>query len=153
MTASTPGSGDDRVFGGSGDDRINSGSGDDVVRGGSGNDRINSGSGDDRIEGGAGDDVMYGGAGSDIFVFGAGDGADVLFAGVGSDWVDQIELGGEAGNGDLGVFGEDWTVTLDQGSIVSQDADRLQLSNDADGEITLSDGTTINFFDVEEIHW
>jgi hypothetical protein len=40
---------------------------------------------------------------------------------------------------------------LSEGSITGSDANGFDLSADADGVITLSDGATVNFFDIERI--
>jgi len=39
------------------------------------------------------------------------------------------------------------------GEILTQDDSSLTLSNDADGEIVLSDGSSINFHDIENIQF
>jgi hypothetical protein len=52
---------------------------------------------------------------------------------------------------DAGIFGQDWTITMDVGSIENQTADQLDLSNDAAGTITLSDGAEITFDGLEQI--
>ncbi|MGI9423403.1 MAG: hypothetical protein ACR2PA_09425 [Hyphomicrobiaceae bacterium] len=96
---------------------------------------------------------MHGGSGSDLFLFGEGDGADVVYGGSGGSWLDIVDLGADAGSGSLGQYGQDWTMELDHGSIVSQDGGSMTLSNDADGEIVLSDGSTLSFHDIEQIQW
>jgi len=110
------------------------------------------GLGDDRLMGDEGNDVMHGGGGSDLFLFGAGDGSDTVYGGSGESWLDAVELGGGSGGGP-GLYGQDWTLELDQGSVVSEDGNSITLSNDADGEIVLSDGSTLSFYDLEQIQW
>ena len=65
--------------------------------------------------------------------------------------MDSIDLSGVTG--EFGGSGVDWTVSLEQGEFVSLDESSLTLSNDADGEIVLSDGTTISFHDIESIQF
>ena len=45
----------------------------------------------------------------------------------------------------------DWTLPVDQGLIQSQYANSITLTDDADGTITLQDGSTVDFFDIERI--
>ena len=151
----------ERVDGGVGDDKIDaSGSGtsatilgnggDDEISGGDANDYLNGGAGDDTIESGAGNDRMYGGDGNDLFSFGEGDGSDYAHGGAGGTWTDTVQLeGGES----LGTFGTDWTITVTQGSVVSQDSNSMTLSDDADGVIILQDGSELKFQDIEAVHW
>lgn len=103
------------------------------------------------IEGGAGNDIMYGGSGNDIFLFGQGDGADTINGGLGGGWVDTIVLNDSGG--DLGEYGTGWALALDSGAIDAQDANSLTLSDDADGAITLADGSTVDFLDIERIEF
>ena len=62
-----------------------------------------------------------------------------------------IQVQDASGGSNLGTYGVDWTVTLSEGTIDAQDANDLDLSDDADGTITLSDGSIVNFFDIERI--
>ena len=142
------GDGGDRLEGGDGNDRLRGQDGDDALFGDDGNDRLEGGDGADTLTGGLGDDTMIGGAGDDVFVYADGDGSDVVRAG-GGDWTDVIQFDG--GIESLGEFGVDWTVELTRGSIDSVDADRIDLSQNADGVITMNDGSTIEFQDVEQI--
>jgi len=154
------GAGNDEIEGGSGDDTLHGGDGDDELEGSSGNDTLYGGAGNDEIEGGAGDDILFGGtgndtlegdAGSDMFIFQMSDGTDTIHGGAGGGWTDSIQLQDANGGGNLGTYGVDWTVTLDSGSIDSINADSIELSDDAAGTIDLSDGSTINFFEIERI--
>ena len=142
------GDGDDRLEGDGGNDRLRGQDGDDTLIGGEGDDRLEGGDGADVLIGGLGDDTLTGGAGDDVFVYAEGDGSDVVRAG-GGDWMDVIQFDG--GIEALGEFGVDWTVELTRGSIDSVNADRIDLSQNADGVITLNDGSTIEFQDVEQI--
>ncbi|MEW7009971.1 cadherin domain-containing protein, partial [Lentilitoribacter sp. EG35] len=153
----------DNVYGGSSDMSFQLGAGNDTfdtsnntaivdtVDGGAGNDTIWGGGGNDILTGGTGNDTLYGESGSDMFLFSEGDGADIISGGEGGGWTDTIQLSDTGG--DLGEYGTDWTVSLTSGSIDSQDANSLSLSDDADGIITLDDGSTINFLDIERIEF
>ncbi|MTI06128.1 hypothetical protein E1180_11450 [Roseibium denhamense] len=70
-------------------------------------------------------------------------------------WTDVIDLGGGPGITAAGEYGTDWTVTISEGSIENYDADSktLELSDDAHGSIEFTDGTKIDFSDIEEIRW
>jgi Ca2+-binding RTX toxin-like protein len=129
----------------------NSYSGIENINGGNGNDTFTGDANANTFSGNGGDDTMYGGDESDIFVFGEGDGADTVHGGAGGGWTDTIELS-DAG-GDLGTYGTDWTVSLTSGSFDAQDANSLTLSDDADGTITLADGSTVDFFEIERIEF
>ncbi|PLX36399.1 MAG: hypothetical protein C0605_08180, partial [Hyphomicrobiales bacterium] len=100
-----------------------------------------------------GNDFMNGEGGNDLFIFHEGDGTDTIYGGAGGGWLDTIELQDASGGDNLGDYGTDWTVTLTEGTIESQDASSLTLSTDADGTITLQDGSEINFQDIETIQW
>ncbi len=114
-------------------------------------DTITGDAGANVLQGGAGNDLLTGGDGSDVFVFHMGHGTDTVYGGAGVSWTDSIELHDASGGGNLGTYGVDWTVTLTEGSIQTQDQDSLTLSDDADGTITLSDGATVNFYEIERI--
>ena len=81
------------------------------------------------------------------------DGNDTIYGGAGGGWTDTIQLQDELGGSDLGVYGTDWTVALTEGTIEETNADNLLLSDDADGTITLEDGSSIDFTDIERIEW
>ncbi|MEP3827618.1 MAG: hypothetical protein ABJM47_05950, partial [Lentilitoribacter sp.] len=129
----------------------NGGVDDDVLNGGAGNDKLYGGNGNDTLRGGNGNDTLNGGRGDDNFMFGEGDGHDTVYGGSDGGWTDTIILSGD--NGDLGEFGVDWTLQLESGSIESQFEDALSLSDDAAGMITLGDGSTIDFYDIERIEF
>ena len=114
-----------------------------------GNDLIFGGDGDDQIHGNGGNDSLFGQDGSDVFVYEMGDGSDKIYGGSGGGWTDVIQL--SDGETSLGEYGVDWTLEVTDGSIISVDEDGIKLSDDADGIITLSDGSTIEFSDIEEI--
>ncbi|WP_299470526.1 cadherin domain-containing protein [uncultured Roseibium sp.] len=147
----------DRVDGGSvaGNDQITGNGGRDLLFGEGGQDTIYGGSGDDIIVGGAGDDTLHGDDGSDLFMHGLGDGNDTIYGGTGSAWTDVIDLGGGPGVTAAGEYGTDWTVTITNGSVQNTDTEngRLELSEDAEGTIDFSDGTKVDFAQIEEIRW
>jgi Ca2+-binding RTX toxin-like protein len=120
---------------------------DNTITGNAGNNILDGGAGNDTLVGGAGNDVMNGGSGSDLFVYMSGHGSDVINGGAGNSWVDAVQLQG------VGSIGTDWTVTLSSGSITSNGANELLLSNDADGVISLADGSTLQLTDIERIQW
>jgi Ca2+-binding RTX toxin-like protein len=133
------------------DNTLTGNSGNNVLDGGagnSGNNVLDGGAGNDTIIGGAGNDTMTGGAGDDLFIYFRGHGSDSVNGG--SGWVDTIQLDQSAGSLQ---FGTDWTVDLTSGSIVSQGPNELVLSNDADGVISVSDGSQISATDIEHINW
>ena len=121
----------------------------DALAGGEGDDKIYGGAGDDTITGAGGDDFLAGGDGSDLFIYETGDGADQIYGGAGGGWVDVIQL--NSGATALGEFGVDWTVDLTVGSIDSVEDGSIIFSDDASGHISLSDGSTVNFTDIEQL--
>nr|WP_319387394.1 cadherin domain-containing protein [uncultured Roseibium sp.] len=153
----TTGDHNDRVEGGAvaGNDQITGNGGRDLLFGDGGDDTISGGSGDDIIVGGTGNDTLSGGDGSDLFMHGLGDGNDVIEGGAGTAWTDVIDLGGGPGVTAAGEYGTDWTVTITNGSVEKTDTEngRLELSKDAEGSIDFSDGSKIDFAQIEEIRW
>ncbi len=123
----------------------------DIMYGLGGDDTLNGGGGDDVLVGGGGDDVLNGGDGSDIFTYVFGDGSDTVTGGAAGGWTDVIELSDAPGGGAIGAYGVDWTLALDEGSVLSSDASEIVLSDDASGTITLNDGSTIDFSEIENI--
>ncbi len=113
-------------------------------------DTLTGDSGANTLTGGAGADALFGGDGSDLFVFGTGDGADTVDGGAGATWTDTIQLQ----NADGSDVASGWTVVLDSGdTITSTGSDYYELSQDASGTITLTDGSSIDFDNVERIEW
>ena len=123
-----------------------------TIAGGAGDDVIYGFDGADTLSGGAGDDVVFGGDGDDLLIARMGEGDDVLNGGAGS-WTDTVQLQDAGGGDSIGTYGVDWTVTITQGSIDDVGSDTIELSDNADGVITLSDGVEIQFQDIEEIQW
>ncbi|WP_350333054.1 cadherin domain-containing protein [Coralliovum pocilloporae] len=142
------GDGKDHIYGGNGNDLVRGGAHDDYLHGGNNDDQLWGGTGYDWLDGGAGNDQAWGETGSDTYTFGLGDGQDYFDGGAGSSWTDTIDIQSNAGE-----YNTDWTLALTSGSIVGQDGDTLLLSDDADGTITLSDGSQLSFENVEQIEW
>ena len=142
--------GDDVLTGGDGNDRLDGGAGNDTLTGGAGNDTLIGGAGDDSFDGGAGNDRLFGNDGDDLFTFQSGDGRDFVDGGAGGGWTDTLRLEGAGG----GEVPDGWTLTLDKGSAITEDGeDYLSLSEDASGTITLADGTSVDFDNLERIEW
>ncbi|MEM7620506.1 MAG: FG-GAP-like repeat-containing protein, partial [Pseudomonadota bacterium] len=105
---------------------------------------------DNTIQGNAGNDIIVGNNGNDVFIFWEGHGTDSIDGGAGATWTDSVHLYDSSGGSNLGTYGTDWTVNLTSGS-VTVGSNKLTLGQDADGTITLQDGATVNFTDIEEI--
>ncbi|MBV1886087.1 MAG: hypothetical protein KUG61_03315, partial [Parvibaculaceae bacterium] len=103
--------------------------------------------GNDVMLGGEGDDYLSGGEGSDLFIYQDGDGSDTVLGGAG--WTDTISLQGDDG----GEMSGDWTVTITSGSTTDSGDGYMNLSDDADGYVSLEGGETISFQDIERIEW
>lgn len=98
------------------------------------------------LSGGAGNDTLIGGTGNDLITGDAGN--DTIDGGAGGGWTDTVEIDNP------GTFGVDWTVELNNGSsIEEQAANYLELTSDANGTINLSDGSEITFEGIERIEW
>lgn len=148
------------VAGGAGDDSISGGSADDIIYGGTGADILDGNGGNDELNGAAGADTISGGDGNDtIYIANAddasGDAGDDLFI---------LEDLGEGPVGPIVVTGGNDAETLGGG-------DTLQLGDLADlstlnitstttnasgntsyaGSVTLDDGTTLSFSEIENI--
>lgn len=121
---------------------------------GSGLDNImNGGTGNDTFFGGAGNDTLIGGDGADMFMINAGLGNDNITGGAGGGWIDAIDLRDASGASYAGAFPSDWTLVLTSGSVVSSASETMTLSNDSAGYIQHSDGTQIDFSQIEQIRW
>ncbi len=120
----TGGAGDDMIYGEGGDDTLTGGAGADTVEGGAGNDTLNVGAGD----------TATGGDGDDLFLF---DPANV-YGGPGSTITIDGNETGEV-NGD----------TLNLGGLASLSS--VTFTSPESGSVTLSDGTTVNFSNIENI--
>ena len=120
-----------------------------TLTGNAGDNTLNGGTGNDILIGGLGNDTLIGGLGDEMFVYASGHGSDSVNGGTGS-WIDTISLDQSGGPLQLGT---DWTVNLTQGTIVSQTANQLTFSADADGSISFTDGSHVDFVDVERVQW
>jgi hypothetical protein len=143
----------DTIYGNAGDDTLTGGAGADLIYGGDGNDTLSGDAGDDNMYGGIGNDFYYGGEGSDMFLYAKGSGADQIFGGGGQGWLDTVHFTGVSSGLDATGHGVDWTLQIENGSILSADATSLTLSQDADGAIVFNDGSSVAFHDIEKIEW
>jgi len=136
------------------DDSIEAGAGDDLIYAGEGNDWVHGGTGNDTIYGEAGSDSLAGNEGDDTFYVGGGDSAH------GDDGDDTFIIdGSELNGGTIGVLGgegdETTGDTLDfgghllAGSVVITDGD--DANGGKTGTAQLTDGTTVNFSEIEQI--
>jgi hypothetical protein len=156
----------ENIIGGSGNDALQGDVANNVLAGGAGDDTLTDGLGDDTLVGGSGDDrffdweagndTMLGGDGADDFVFawqalaGGALGTKTVDGGAGGPWTDRIDLQFLSGDPDPATSG-DWTLVLDTGSIVSQDANLTELTADASGSINFADGSVLAFTNIERI--
>ncbi|MBF0358039.1 MAG: hypothetical protein HQL70_05480, partial [Magnetococcales bacterium] len=144
------GAGDDKLVGGEGNDQLVGGDGNDILIGGEGNDQIDGGAGDDTFITGNGNDHMDGGDGSDLFIFGADSGGmNDVDGGAGQGWVDTIQIEGVEG-----PPGGDWTIDTDAEYTIDAENNTIDFTDgDASGTITLEDGSTLDFDNIEDITW
>lgn len=126
--------GNDLIDGAGGDDSLYGGSGADTIIGGTGADLIDGGTGNDHLLVGAGD-TATGGAGDDIFIL------DPDALGGGTITIDGGET--EEPGGDTLDFGG----LIDWGDVVYTNTDPNALA----GSATLSDGTVVEFSNIENI--
>jgi large repetitive protein len=129
------------------------GSANDILIGSSLDNILSGGAGNDSFFGGAGNDTMNGGAGADLFFLQAGLGNDTVAGGAGGGWIDAIDLHDASGNSYSGAFPSDWTLVLTSGSVTSTGTESMTLSNDSAGYVQHSDGTHVNFTEIEQIRW
>ncbi|WP_371863770.1 calcium-binding protein, partial [Iodidimonas gelatinilytica] len=142
-------SGNDHLEGNDGSDILFGGSGNDRLEGGSGNDILSGGTGNDTLSGGTGNDLMLGGSGDDLFLIEENAGHD-LISGGGGAWTDSIDLSAAVSSG------QDWTIELQNGETFNSndvEGSFLALGDDGHGTITLSDGSSIDFTDIENVVW
>jgi Ca2+-binding RTX toxin-like protein len=134
-------------------DNLTGSTGDNSIWGGAGNDTLNGGAGNDTLYGGAGIDTLNGGAGADLFFIQAGLGNDTVIGGAAGSWIDAIDLHDASGNSYSGAFPSDWTLVLTSGSITSTGTETMTLSTDSSGYVLHTDGTQVNFTEIEQIRW
>lgn len=130
-------------YGGAGNDLIDGAGGDDLLYGGDDNDTIIGGAGSDILDGGDGDDILYIGSG-DTVTGGAGD--DIFI-------IDDTALGGGTITIEGGETDEPGGDTLNFNGLLTWDDITLTDTNpDAlAGTATLSDGTTVDFSNIESL--
>ena len=134
----------ENAAGGSANDTLIGNSLDNILSGGAGNDTFN---------GGTGNDTLIGGDGADLFFLQAGLGNDSVIGGAAGSWIDAIDLHDASGNSYSGAFPSDWTMILTSGSITSTGSEILTLSTDSSGYMQHTDGTQVNFTEIEQIRW
>ncbi|WP_424940164.1 Hint domain-containing protein [Aliiroseovarius sp. S253] len=128
--------------------------GDDVIDGGAGDDTIYGGAGSDTLTGGEGADELYGGEGDDTINFGVNDTAE---GGLGSDTfiLDPAEATGGPGvviNIDGNEDPDDSDIdTLYLNGLATHDDIVYDPNDPESGTVTLSDGTVINFTNIENV--
>ena len=131
------------LYGGAGSDLIDGAGGDDLLYGEDGSDTIIGGTGADLIDGGAGDDVIHAGSG-DTVSGGAGDDVFIL---------DAAALGGGTLTIDGGELDEPGGDTLDFSGLIDWDAITYSSTDPGAlaGTTTLSDGTVVEFSNIEDV--
>jgi Ca2+-binding RTX toxin-like protein len=116
------------------------------------------------LTGGRGNDTLSGGQGDDLFVFRVGDGQDTVYGGTssssGGNWIDSIQLADSTGSTGpvthMTGANSDWTLTTSSTYTVAGNTLTFNPSGgsgqaNASGSITLSDGSHINFTDIDKI--
>jgi hypothetical protein len=146
-------SGIENLYGSGFADTLTGNSGDNSIWGDTGNDALYGGAGNDTLYGGAGIDTLNGGSGTDLFYLQAGLGNDTVIGGAAGSWLDALDLHDASGNSYSGAFPGDWTLMLTSGSITSTGSEFLTLSTDSSGYVQHSDGTQVNFTEIEQIRW
>lgn len=126
--------------------------GDDFIKGSQGDDTIRGDSGDDVIYGEGGDDILHGDQGNDLFIFNENSGSDIVDAG-GGNWIDTIRLNA-ADQAPGGTGQGSWILqTNDSFTIDAQNNTLNFTSRNAEGTITMNDGSEIDFTNIEKIEW
>jgi Ca2+-binding RTX toxin-like protein len=104
------------------------------------------------LAGGKDADVIKGGDGSDVFIWALGDGTDTLSGGVGRGWTDAISLE----NVTLQSGDVPWTsISFTSGGVATTDLakETITFLQESSGTMTLQDGTTLSFHDMEQVRW
>jgi len=148
------GVGNDSVYGGRDDDRVFGESGNDYVSGGLGNDTVYGGTGNDTVMGASDDDLIYGDDGNDSIE--GSDGNDTIYGGAGDDsiygWDDADTI--YAGKGDVVDGGEGVTDGADNDTLFLTDTQSVVFDPGfpENGVVTFTDGTTLKFFNIENLY-
>lgn len=134
---------------------VDAGAGADVVTGGTGSDTIDGGDGSDTISGGAGGDSITAGAGDDTINVAQG---DTVTGGDGDDFFNIVDLA-EGATGTITIVGGEGDETngdtlalngLHGGNTINI-IDPDDVNGGLSGNVTLLDGTVINFTNIENI--
>jgi Ca2+-binding RTX toxin-like protein len=148
------GAGADTLSGGNGDDILSGGDGVDTLNGGAGEDVISGGRGNDTLNGDAGNDILFGDAGSDTFIALQTNGTDTVIGGLGGGYTDEIVLRNASNASYTGTFASTgWTVNFSTGGISTTVGESYTLTADSAGYLLHSDGTRIDFSEIEQISW
>ncbi|WP_306154224.1 choice-of-anchor L domain-containing protein [Roseovarius sp. MMSF_3281] len=150
-----PTNNEDSLIGGDGNDSIYGQDDNDTLLGGSGDDLLDGGIDADSLDGGVGSDVVIGGAGNDTITAAQG---DTVTGGDGDDYFTIADLG-EAGNDSISITGGEGEETNGDTLFLGPDyrQDDLTFTNTDDdsgglsGNFTMSDGTVVNFSEIENI--
>lgn len=156
--------GDDILDGGLDNDTIDGGIGNDSLIGGHGADNLSGGDGVDTLDGGDGDDLLSGGIDGDSIDGGAGDDTinvaqgDTVTGGDGDDFFNIVDLA-EAGTSVITITGGEGNETngdtlslngLHGGNTINI-IDPADVGGGLSGNVTLLDGTVINFVNIGNI--
>ncbi|MDP1601753.1 MAG: VCBS domain-containing protein [Legionella sp.] len=104
-----------------------------------------------------GNDVVMGGAGDDLFIFGEKSGNNTVYGGTdttsGGSWIDAVQIAGATAGPAAHISTQtDWLLHTDAAYTVV--ANKLTFTDgNAAGTVTISDGSTVNFVDIDEIRW
>jgi len=132
---------------------------------------IHTGAGDDTVSlqgkyasanifGDIGNDIITAETGNNIYHFGGGQGHDTFNAGSGLGWADCIILDSTTSvsitqndtySWTLIVDGHSATLSTDVTGVINEN--RLDFAGSANGSLTLHDGSTLNFNNVEHVEW
>ena len=132
---------------------VDGGDGDDTLTGGTGGDTLTGGAGDDTLTGGLGADTIFGGDGDDAITFAEG---DTVFGGTGDDDFYLSSLG-QDGLGNLTAVGGEGgetrgdTLHLGTGADLSSIVYTTNTPDEKSGSVTLDDGRTLFFSNMEQI--
>ncbi|WP_299590750.1 calcium-binding protein [uncultured Tateyamaria sp.] len=136
------GAGDDRLNGGINQDTLRGGEGNDTVLGGNGADMLDGGGGNDRVEGNAGSDTLTGGAGQDTLKGGIGADTFVFSAGDDNDSITDFQVGVDAVELDLDLFGGTAPTAAALSALASTSADGFLVLTFGGGDSLTFNGVT-----------
>ncbi|MFC7738817.1 tandem-95 repeat protein [Roseomonas sp. GCM10028921] len=118
-----------------------------VIRGGNEDATLSGTAGHDTFMGGAGNEFMMGGAGADLIIAPMSGGHDTVDGGSGS-WIDTVKVEGAGAPGQGG-----WTLIVDSGTAVNAADHAFSFAEPASGHIQFSDGSELEFRNIERVTW